>query len=723
MIEKKPTYCRICEPCCGVLATVEDGKITKIEPNRDHVHSRGHFCKKASAMVDVQYDTDRILQPMKRIGTAGEFVPISWSQAYEEICNKLTATRNTHGNESVASYVGNPVGFAYATSLTLRGFHKTLGIKWKYDLNAEDGNALIVKNILLYGSAGVNPRPDVWRTDFLLILGANPATSHGSSISEPRIAEAIKSVRLRGGRVVVIDPRRTETARTNEYIPINAGTDAYLLCAMIHVIFAEGLVDTAFADNYLNELEQLRAATLSCTPDWAQGYTGIPADLISQLARDFAGSKSAATHGRVGISTQRFGTLSTILLDAVSILTGNLDKQGGNSFGWGIFDMTKMVGGSYGKRPSRTTNLPDVGGTLASSALPGDILEPGAGQIKALFMIAANPALASPATGERLEQALESLDLFVSLDIYMNETNRFADYILPSATMYEREDVPLFAMTEMLRPNIFATEAVVSPAGEAKEDWRILDDICSKLGYGGALPSARGRLLAKWGLKITPKRMMDILIRTSEIGDKFGLRPGGLSIKKLLKKYPNGQLLRETMPTGVIDSAIKTQDSKIDLAQPVIIAEIQRLKDDQFYQDAAYPLRAFGQRETFTHNSWMHNTPTLMTSRREHYARVHPTDAAQRGIESGQKAKIRSAYGEIELQVRLSEEVKPGNVSIPHGWGHGKGGWRHANNQPGANVNVIASDNPSDMDPVSGISTLNGIPIEIIPIPANCRAT
>ena len=711
-----PTFCRVCEPLCGVIADVEDGKIIKIRSDPDHVHSRGHFCKKASGMVDVTYDPDRITHPMKRSGGPGEFTRISWEQAYAEIAEKLMRIRSERGPASFATMSGNPPAFSYANLISMTNFNNALDVKWRYGVNADDSSAFQGACHILFGSASLFPKPDIWRTKLLFIVGANPAVSHGSTVCEPLFGQAMKSVIDRGGRVIVIDPRRTETAQRFEHVPIKAGADSYFFSALLHEIIAQGLVDKAFVETHTRNFEALKTETQSCTAEWAETHCGIPAATIRQLAADIGvASKDGgfAIHARTGTCTQRYGTLTNLLLHLVPLISGNYDRPGGMSFGWGLMNQAAALkGGSVGRIHSRGTGLPEVACALPSTALADDILKPGEGQIKAFMLLGSNPALTSAGCGAKLDQALESLDLFFSLDFYMNETNRFADYILPVTTMFEREDYPLLGQTLMLRPSVFATPAVVKPRDEAKEEWQILDDICRHMGMGGAQPIKFMRALAKIGLRITPRHFMDMMIRLSPVGDKYGFKPGGLSFDKLLKNHPRGFEVMKELPTGIFEKEIATDDKRVDLAPPQLVSELARLREDKFFERADYPLRMIGLREVLSHNTWMHNVPSLMTRMRSHSARLHPSDAAARGIVEGEEIVIRSPYGEVTAKAKLSDSLMPGNVAVPHGWGH-KGGWKLANASGGINSNALASDDPADTERISAMSVFNGIPIQV----------
>ena len=689
------TFCRVCEPVCGVLATVEDGRITRIRSNPDHVLSQGHFCKKAMGAVDVTYDPDRVIYPMKRTGGPGEFTRISWEQAYSEITERLTATRSQYGPAAFAIYSGNPPAFAAATMISTSVFTAALDVKWKYTVNFEDGVAILAACEILYGKAALT-KPDFWRSHFALIVGANPVGSHGSIICEPIVSKALKSIVDRGGRVVAVDPRKGETAQMFEHLPIRAGADAFFLAAMLHEVIAQGYADQAFIDNNTRDFEQLKSALSRCTPEWASRHSGVPAQTICDLARDFGSAESACVYGRTGTCTQRYGTLSNILMQMIAIVTGNLDSPGGNSFGWGFMDYEAPL---MNANPSRTTGMPDVGGMLGSGSLASDIEQAGDEQVRALFMVGANPALSAPG-GDRLCQALDKLDLFFSIDLYINETNRYADYVLPGASMYEREDVPMLAMAGMmLRPSIYATPAVIDKQGEAKEDWEILYEIARRMGYGEAV-------------KMTPREMIDGIIRSNEFGDHFGKKPEGLTLDKILSDHPNGVALMPHMPTGVITERLATPDKRIPLAEPRFVAEISELLADESFQSTEFPMRLHSMREPLTHNSWMHNAESLARADRKHYARLHADDAERYGIRDGGDMRIASPFGEVIVRAQVSDRMTRGNVALPHGWGH-EGGWKIANERGGVNVNRLSSSSSVYWDRITGGSVLNGIPVHI----------
>lgn len=707
------TFCRICEPLCGLTATVQDGRITNIKPNTDHVHSKGHFCVKAKAAVDVTYDEDRVLQPMRRTGRPGEFKAVSWDEALKAIAHRLNRVRADYGNDAVAIAQGNPTAFSYATSFFIGGFQSALDVKWRYAPNADDAAARHAASQFNFGSLLKIPIPDVWRSDFVLIIGANPKVSHSSIFSEPRLMEALRSRVTKGGRVVVVDPRRTETAREFEHIPIVSGQDPSFLIVMLRTILEEHLFDAEVMGKYAAGTDEFRLQLERFDLADCAAKAGMKLLTIQQLARDFAASPSACIYGRTGTCTQLFGTFTNMLLDFLSLLTGNLHSEGGNVFAWSPIDFETMAEksgwASFNKAPTRVHKHPDVFGVHPTTSFVPDTLVPGKGRVRALVSIASNMALSSPVAGEPIEQALNDLDFHVSLDFYMNETNKFADYILPVPTFYEREDFPMVVMSAMLRPSLFATPAVVDKIGDCREEWKILNDICKHMGLGGAYASPFMRLLSKCGIKTTPKTMFDILLRTSKSGDKFGLSPSGLSAKKLLTN-PDGINLKAEIPLADLSDMLRTENNRVNLCSDTIISEFARL--GEISVDPEYPYRLFGRREVKSINSWLHNIRKLMPDGRTNCAIINSAEAAKIGVETGQDIEISSTRGKIVAPVLVNDDVGSGQVSLPHGWGH-NGGWKNANDAGGINSNLLAGYDRADLEPLAGMSVLNGIPVSI----------
>ncbi len=710
------TFCRICEAHCGMVATVEDGVVTKLRPDKEHPLSRGEACPKGIAMVDVQNDPDRVTRPLRR-REDGEFEEVSWETALAEIGERLRGVIDRHGPGSVGWYFGNPGAFSYSHSLWVKGFMEGLGSPHYYTASSQDVANRFAASAMLYGSPALVPIPDLSRTDFLVMVGANPFVSHGSLLTAPRIRERMRAITGRGGRVVIVDPRHTETARAFEHVAIRPDTDAWMLSSILSVMMEEGLVDEAALEQQAVGWPAWRERLGPLTPESTESLTGIPAGELRQLARDLASAPSAAVYGRTGSCLGRHGTVVAFLLDLVNIASGNLDRPGGSVFGLPAvaFDEVANLAGldTYGKVRSRLGGFPDVLGALPATLLAKEMTTPGKGQIRAFFTSAGNPVLSCP-DGEELEEALETLELYVSLDIYVNETNRHADYVLPATTWLERDELPLPFLGFYVTPFVQYSEPVVEPRGEAREEWEIIDAISKEIGVQ-PYPVAPVRALSRLGLRPRPKFVADLLVRTGREGDRFGLRPGGLSLRKL-RRQPHGVIVADEIATGVLGRRVRYRDGKVRLDAPELLAEFDAMEMAPG-TDGEFPLRLIGLRELRSHNSWMHNAPLLMRGGREQPARVNPADAEQAGVADGQQVRVSSKSGSIELPVTVTDEVMAGTIAIPHGWGH-RGGWRLANEAGGVNVNQLASSEADDLEKLAGMAFLNGIPVRLEPAAA-----
>ena len=708
------TFCRICEPFCGMIATVEGDRLVSLRPDKDHPLSQGYACPKGLAYPDLQNDPDRVTHPLQR-QPDGSFEVVSWDVAMADIVKRLAAIRKEHGGDAIAAYLGNPGALNYSNGLWLQSFMRAMGSPHVFTAGSQDTNSRFAASALLYGIPTAIAIPDLDDMEVFVVLGANPLVSHGSLFSLPRMKYAMADVVRRGGRVIAIDPRRTETARKFEWLPIVPDTDAWLLLSVLQVLFEEDLADQE-ALARATGVEELRRLVAPFAPEQTAAHTGIDPDEVRDLARLLA-AKRSMLYGRTGTCLGSSATLVNYLMDAVNLVSGNLDARGGAVFGRSpmplLEEVTHRLGFlTYGATRSRVGGFPDMLGSEPAANMAAEITTPGAGQVRALIVSAGNPVLSTP-NGPELEKALDQLDLLVSLDLYVNETNAHADYVLPATAMYEREDAPLFSLTFFAQPFFQVTEAVVSPAGEARPEWQVFDDLARGLGTR-ALPLAVARLGARLGdlarVRVTPQRLLDAIIRTGRRGDRFGVRPGGLSFKTLLRKHPHGYVHADRQPVGRLASVVRHRDRKVHLDHDVIRAEVTRLAARA--ADPSYPMRLIGMREMRSENSWFHN---VMSDKREpQAARVHPDDAARAGLADGDLVRIASKSGWIELPARLTDDILAGVVAVPHGWGHkGTGSWRQANAMPGANVNELASSDPADLDPLVGMSHLTGIPVRI----------
>ena len=718
------TFCRICEPTCGMIAEVTDGKLTALRPDTEHPITAGFSCPKGLEFIHVQNDDDRVVHPLRR-RPDGTFEQISWDTALREIGERLRAVRDTHGGESIGMYVGNPSAFSHSHAIWATGFLKAIGSRHLYSPNTQDTSSRFVASALLYGNPVVLPVPDIERSAFVLLLGTNPLVSRGSLLSAGNVREKLSGVVSRGGRVVVVDPRRTETARAFEHVAVRPDGDAWLLLAMLNVIFAEGLEDRQAIAKQAKGIELIRDAAQGYSPEAVLERTGVPADEVRAMARALATADSAAIHGRTGACLGRHPTLVNVLLDTLALVTGNLDRPGGLVFGRGPVDFASLADrlglATYDTHRSRVGNLPEVLFQLPAPVMAGEITAPGRGQLRALIVSAGNPVLTVPGATE-FESALGLLDLQVGIDFYVNETHRHADYVLPAATFYERSDMVLPALGLHLTPFAQWTEAVVAPRGEARPDWQIIDALARELGvrplagFGASFAPRRfsgfaSRLLSPGTGWATPELVVDLLLRTGPDGDWFGLRRGRLSLAAL-RAEPRGRVLATFIQTGVLKERLR--GGRVDLGGRRIGEALRRLAAEP-PADPDYPMLLIGKRDVRSQNSWMHNTPKHRDPRRRQRGLINPKDAAVLGISDGAPVRITSATGTGVVPVQFSDEVAPGTVAVPHGWGHHDAGWKTANEAGGMNVNLITSARAADLEPLSGMAHLNAVPVRLEP--------
>jgi anaerobic selenocysteine-containing dehydrogenase len=718
--EQKPTYCRICEPLCGMIATVEDGRLVSLRPDKDHPLSSGFACQKGIAFAEVHNDPDRVTTPMRRTPTG--FEPVTWDEALSDIAARLTKILQAHGSGAVAWYMGNPAAFSYAHTFAAMTFIKGVGRgAHYYTASSQDTNSRLIASQLLYGVPTSVPIPDLMRTDLLVMMGANPVVSHGSFLTAPRIKDRTQDIVKRGGRVVVVDPRRTETAAAFEWLGIVPDSDSFLLLSLLQVMFADDLVDLDRVRRQADGVEWLQALCQPFTPELTAARTGIDAGSVRSLARDLVSTPRAAVYGRLGTCVGRYGTLTSYLIDVVNLVAGNLDVPGGSVFGsmetvgerWQKTMMGVALRRSHQKR-SRIGGIHSAIDSEPAALMAKEITTPGAGQIKAMFVSAGNPVLSCP-NGDELEAALETLDLSVAIDFYVNETGAHCDYILPATTMYERDDFPFIFQPFQATPFRQATEAVVAPAGEARSEWDIVDDLTRRLSRAvpgfGALGTVR-KALGLFGVALTPRIVVDAMVRMSQGGDRFGLRRGGLTLRRLTEEHPHGVVVAPHIRTGVLRDAVAYLSRRIKLTHPDIAAEVDKLSTSK--HPDGYPLRMIGMREPRSENSWMHNAPLLMRGERSHRALMHVDDAADLHISDGDLVRVASPYGEITVGVATTKDLMVGVIAVPHGWGHkGTGTWQVANRAGGANVNRLTSSEPEDVESLSGMAWLTGVPVRV----------
>lgn len=688
------TYCRICEALCGMVATVKDGRIVKIRPDHDNPHSRGHICVKGPALADLAYDDDRVLQPLKRVGAPGAFEPVGWDEALDDIARRLNASIAQHGAFSFAINSGNPPSMGWPSSLASVLFQQALGGSRTYSPASEDISTPVLATELMFGTHSF-VFPDLTDCDHLLIFGSNPLVSHGSLMIAPRFREDLDAIAKRG-RVVVVDPRRTETARKFEHVAILPEGDVWLLGAMLQTILAEGLQASDFIARHCTGLQDLTAATAWITPELAAPRCGIEADTIRSLARDFAGTPRAAAMGRIGICRGSYSTLTNSLLHALNVVSGKFHTVGGVGWGHGgsATDLQSagiLPGARHGALRSRVSGLPSVWGTQPSTTFLEEMTTPGEGQIKSLLVVGANPVMSMPG-GPALAQGFAQLDLMVALDLYVTETSRHAHYILPVTTALEREDINQFFMNHMVRPFAQYVPAVIEPVGDTRGEYAILRDLATRMGQAGAFGN------------MTPFEMADAALQKGVEGRK------GLSLAKL-KENPHGIMIESGRWAFDFTKRLGHTDGKIHLWCGAMQDEIDRLQAMPDRNPDA--LRLINLRKLRSINSWMHNVEALVRNDAPRLL-IHPIDAAARGLDDEGPARLASEWGSIDVVVSLTEDIRPGCVAYPHGWGN-HGGWTRANGKGGGNLNAVVPPAPQSAEQLSGMSYLEGFDVEVLP--------
>ncbi|HEY5949301.1 MAG TPA: molybdopterin oxidoreductase family protein [Kofleriaceae bacterium] len=695
--------CPLCEATCGVAIEVDGDRVVSVRGDEADPFSKGYICPKGTALADLHHDPDRLRTPMRRNGDSWD--PIGWDEALDFVATKLREIRASHGADAVAVYQGNPtahnLGLMTYGQLALR----TLRTKNMYSATSLDQLPHMLAALQMFGNQLLMAVPDVDRADLFICLGANPLASNGSIMTAPDIKGRLKAVRDRGGRVIVLDPRRTETAdKADRHLFIRPGTDAVLLLAMIHELFAQQLI--RLGRLAINGVDELRTASSAWTPERAAAITGISADDIRELTRTFATTERAVLYGRVGVCVQEFGGLAAWLCYAINALTGHLDEPGGLMFTTPAVDPLPLAGllgfdGGFARWRSRVSGKPEFGGEFPMTALAEEILTPGPGQIRALITSAGNPVLSAPG-GLELERAFASLDFMVSIDPYINETTRFAHIILPPTSPLERShyDAALFAYA--VRNVAKYSPPLFERGADERHDWEIMAGLFARM----KLPFASGateKLLGKLG----PEAIIDFALRTGPHGMlRRGLK--GLSLAKL-REQPHG------IDLGPLESRLPgrlaTRDRKVHVAPKIYLDDLARLA--RRFEQANDGLVMIGRRHLRSNNSWMHNSERLVKGPPRCTLMIHPDDAAARGIVDGGRAKVASTKGAIDLLVEVTDSMMPGVVSVPHGWGHGRRGvrLRVAATVPGESVNDVIDS--SRIDELSGTSALTGQPVEV----------
>lgn len=744
--------CPLCEAGCGLEITVNvtprGESIGRIRGDMDDVFSHGYICPKGSALKQLHEDPDRLRKPL--IKRDGVHVEVEWDEAWAEVAGRLQDVIERHGREAVAVYLGNPSAHNLSAMLYNRSMLIGLGTHNRYSASTVDQLPKQVASGYLFGTGASVTVPDLDRTDYLVMLGANPYASNGSLCTAPDFPGRIEAIRARGGKVVVVDPRLTRTAEeADEWLAIRPGSDALWLMAIVQVLFDENLVDIPERlSNFIDGVDRLREVSAPFTPEAVEAATGIDASTTRRIAREVAAAPSAAVYGRIGTTTTEFGTTASWLIDVVNTLSGNLDRAGGVMFtrpavGSPTTKGTPGTGSGFriGRGGGRTkvSGYPEVMGEYPAAAMAEEILEAGNDSIKALVTVSGNPVLSTPHS-QRLDEALDALELMISVDIYLNETTRHADIVLPPPSQLQRDHYDVFLLQYAVRNVANYSEAVLSLDDGQPDEWEILSKLgLIALGMGpdadpavaddqgidslirsavkdasspvhGRDPDEIRTMLDAPGRR-GPARMLDLMLQTGPYGAGFGANPNGASLDLLLAN-PHG------VDFGALDEripeALRTRSGKVELAADPLIDDVSRLFAS-ISELQSRDIVLVGRRHLKSNNSWMHNIGVLMKGSMNCSLHVHPIDADRFGLQDGAYATISSRVGTVTAPVEITEGIRPGVVSLPHGWGHDAPGTRMAvaAEKAGVNSNVLSDDRA--IDPLSGTSVLNGIPVSIAP--------
>ena len=739
--------CPLCEAMCGLEVTVEDDRVIRVRPDQEDVWSRGYICPKGTALGELHHDPDRLRRPVVRRG--GKLVEVGWDEAFaaahEKIRSVIDGPGPGAGMEALAVYIGNPVAHNLPLGKYVGPFMAMSAITNVYSAGTVDQWPKNVASALMYGGMWTIPVPDIDRTDFLLVLGANPQASQGSLLAAADVCGRLREIGRRGGRVVVVDPRRTGTAEVaDEWLPIRPGTDAAFLMAMVNVLVAENRISLGALAGKVNGLSDLITLCRPFTPEAVSASCGIPAQRIRELARELAGAERAAVYGRIGTCTQEFGTLASWLVEVLNILTGNLDREGGSMFAnpaaWSLVSLPNPEfadGFEFGRFRSRVRGAPEVLGQFPVSCLAEEIATPGDGQIRGLITIAGNPAISAPDAG-KLQAALPQLDALVSVDNWINETTCHADVILPGQSALEIAHFDDLIWNWSVR-NAGNYSPPVFPDPERPQEWEILLNLAAScMGQEPGEKTARdlddlffhglvdalvqmpgfalegrdaGEIIAASREGHGPLRLLDLQIRSGPYGDHYGEKPDGLTLADF-EAQPHGIDLGPLEPG--LDRVLSTKSGRIELAPDYITADLERLQARLGRPEPE--LLLISRRHLRSNNSWMHNVPSLVTGKDRCTLIVHPDDAATHGLRHGGRARISSAAGSVVAPVEVSDEMMPGVVCLPHGWGHDVPEARVsvAAEHAGVNNNLLA---PGELvDEISGNQVVNGIPVEIAPL-------
>ena len=700
-----PTFCRVCEPSCGLIAQVENDRLIRLKPDKDHPVTKGFACHKGIDSLAIHEDSDRLDWPMKRVGPrAGAdaaFERVSWGKAINEVATQLTDLRKRFGDGALAAYVGNPTAFNSLATPAVGNFLMQLGCRKLFGAGTQDCSNKFAAAEAVFGTSTLHPVPDIGNTDYLLIFGENPKVSHMSFISIADPMGKLRAAKQRGATIKFINPRAIEsaTAKTGDLVQIKPDTDLYLLAAMIHEIARQDLMDEALVSGYGKGIDELLAFVADFPADRVADVVGVSADEIRELAEGFAKAPAASVHMSTGVNMGRQGTLAYWLLQMLSFITGNLDKRGGNLYSEGFYPAARS-GRINTQDPdalffdSPFGKLRTIRGSLPGNLLP-DLIETDQDPIKALIVVAGNPLL-SIGGEARMREAFQHLELLVVIDLYRNATGEMADYVLPSTDMFERSDINICGLGMQYEPFVQYTDAVVPPRAERKEEWWIL-----------------ARLEQAMGLR----SVLDDLHYDPHARSNKMLSRKNLSIEALKKLPSHTQVLDGLQPGKFYTDWLQTDDGKVDCA-PALFREAMEQASvifDELAGEDSHTFKLIHLRNNYMHNSWYQNVAKLKRGNHlENPLHMNPGDASSRGLEEGDKVQVSNAHGAIEASVLLDATLRPGVVAMAHGWGNRHTpGMRVAQAHPGVNVNQLLPSGPGSYEPLSNQAHMTGIPVEI----------
>ena len=702
--------CNLCEAICGLQLTLEDGVVTGIRGNPTDPLSRGYVCPKGVALADVYADPDRLRRPVRRVpgrdGGADEWVETEWDEALDLVADRLAAAITAGGGDAVGIYLGNPNAHSLGFATHGASFVRSLGTHHRFSASSVDQVPHQLVAWQLFGHQLMIAVPDLDRTQHFLVVGANPMASNGSLMTVPDFPNRVRALKQRGGRMVVLDPRRTETAKVaDEHHFVRPGTDAPVLLAMLQVLLEEGLTRPPA---YVDRLDRVAELVAPFTPERAAAVSGVDADTIRRLARELAGPEPAVVYGRMGVSTQQFGTLCQWAIACLNLLAGHFDRPGGWMFPEPAVDTVgrRVVGpGRHDRWRSRVRDVPELAGELPSSVMAEEIRTPGEGQIRAMVTVAGNPVLSTP-DGRGLAEALETLDFMVSVDFYLNETTRHADVVLPPTSALERDQYDVVFHGFAVRNTARWTPAVFERGEDQRHDWEVFGALATRLAERLGTPLADD---AAAQLAAAPADLVEVLLDT-----------GGRARAADLVEHPEGVDLGPLRPT--MPERLQTDDHRIDLAPDLLVGDLGRLRawlqeQEESPDEVGGGLVLIGRRHQRDCNSWLHNTARLTKGRPRHHLLMHPDDLAARGLADGTRVVVTSRVGTVEVDVAAADDMMPGVVSLPHGYGHQVPGTRmsHASTVEGVSINDLTD--PDLLDVASGNAALSGVPVTVAAAP------